>query len=671
MKIFDLFSGRLRYILVTGFYISLVLQGCVRDKYDFSKLSTQAHLSQEWVVPVVHGTMKMENMVKPNDTIVFDDDGAVRLVYRNDSIFTQDVSDLVDLEDQDPDSVTFGLGPFKISDATVTADIPNVTGNYDLDTLPNMHWVFVRGGRLAVTVQNNLSVQVTSMTLRLKNRADNSVVGHDLTFTNIPSGGSATLEMDLAGERVTQELVLQIVSLSPSVALQNDAFTLTVHTYDIEANRGEAILPEQFLYGDTGIYRIEEDTLQITRLDLSRGFFDINVRTNFPEEVDLEIVFPEARQNGDTLRYSYVIPGNTLTDSLVLDGVSFDLSTDTTQPYNAVPYRYLVTMKNSGGYVDFSGIDVFHLRYRLRHLTLDYAEGYFGEQEFSVDRDTIDTGLEDLFSRIHGTFSLTDPKVRILYKNGFGIPVEISADVTGIAMDGREQALNASPMTMDRPADRDAPPAEGALEFNRDNSDIVAMIDLRPVKIVYGGSARVNPGGFTAWDNFVSAQSSLVAGLEVEVPLEFRMQDLQLEDTLDNPFHTDDRDTSEYFLQDLDHLDLYLGADNGFPIALSVKMYLYDTLTHVVSDSILFGRILDAAPVDGGGRVTESISTKQTVRIEGAQLDHLEEANALILAVTFNTSDEGAKSVKIYTDYTLAFRLAVATRVDQDFDMSE
>ena len=672
MKRRSLFSCRPWIFPAGGILLLLVLfQGCIRDKYDFDKLSMRAHLSPEVVLPVVYGTMKVENMVEPNDTIVFDPDGGVRLVFREDSIFVQDIADLVDLEDQDPDSTDFGLGPFLISDASASIDIPNATGSNDLDPLPDFHWVRVREGRMEVTVQNNLSVEVTSLTLRLKNRSDNTVVGQDLTFTDIPSGDTATLGMDLAGVRVTNELSVEVVSISPVVALQNDAFTVTVHTYDVEAAEGNAILPEQFLYTDTGIYKIEEDTLQITHLTISDGVFDMYVTTNFPEDVELEVVFPSARKDGDTLRYRYAVTGGVMEDSLLLRGTSFDLSTDATQPYNAIPYRYVVTMKNSGGYVDFSDGDVFHFRYQLRSLRLGYAEGYFGKEDFSFDGDTIETGLDELFSHIHGTLSLTNPQVRITYSNGIGIPVEVFTEVTGIDGEGREQALNAPPMRMEYPASKDDPPAEGALAYTRDNSDIVEMIELRPLTFIYSGSASMNPDGFRGWDNFVSASASLVVGLEVEVPLEFRMQDLVLQDTLANPFADEGNDTSGFSMRDLDYLLLHLGTDNGFPLDLSIRMYLYDSLTHVVEDSILFDRIVEAAPVDDQGRVTETVQTQQHVRIEGAQLAALEEVNALILSVTFNTSAGGSKSVKIYTDYALAFRMGVATTLDYDFDAGE
>jgi hypothetical protein len=224
---------------------------------------------------------------------------------------------------------------------------------------------------------------------------------------------------------------------------------------------------------------------------------------------------------------------------------------------------------------------------------------------------------------------------------------------------------------MDYPVVREDPPAEGVLAFTRDNTNIVELIDLRPLTIIYGGGARMNPDGFQGWDNFISASSSLVAGLEVDVPLEIRLQNLVLSDTLENPLQNEDADTSEFSLKDLDYLMLYLGTDNGFPMDLSIRMYMYDSLTHVVSDSVLFGKILEAAPVDAGGRVTETVTAKQQVRIEGSQLEALETANALILVVTFNTSGAGTQDVKIYTDYTLGFRLAVATALDYDFDMGE
>jgi len=643
----------------------------VKD-YDFDKLSTRARLTPAVVLPVVYGTMTVANMVEPNDTVVFDSDGGVRIVYRKDSVFYEDIDGIVDLVDQPSDSVDFSLAPFTLADVSGSGDVPNQVGSIDLAPLDNFTWVRLSHGYIDITVRNNLSVTVTSLTVRLKNTGDGSQVGSDLTFTNIPSGGVQTLTMDVTGARMTNELTFEVVSVAPVVSVQSDAFRVTIATRELEAIEGHAILPEQVLYSDTGVYKLEEDTLQLTHLQLEKGIFDILVTTSFPEEVDLEIVFPEARDaNGDTLKYFYSIPGSTLHDSLILDGVYFDLSTEASQPYNAMPYAYKVFMKNSGNYVDFSTSDVFHLKYQLRDMKLGYAEGYFGQQEYTFDGDTIDTGLEDLFSKIHGTFSLTDPRVTIHYVNGFGVPVEVSTQVKGIVPDGREQDLNAAPMQMEYPADREAPPVEGALVFSRDNSDIVELVELRPVQILYGGGARLNPDGFQGWTNFVTGDSRLRVDLEVEVPLEFRMQDLWLQDTIENPFRTEAGDSADLSLSDLDYLDLYLGADNGFPIELAVKMLMYDSLTHRVVDSVSFGRLVEAAPVDAQGRVTESVNTKQKIRIEGSQLDHLEEVHSLILRVTFNTSDGGTKSVKIYTDYSLAFRLAAATALDYEFDMGE
>ncbi len=640
--------------------------------YDFDKLSTRARLTPAVVLPVVYGTMTVANMVEPNDTVVFDSDGGVRIVYRKDSVFYEDIDGIVDLVDQPSDSVDFSLAPFTLADVSGSGDVPNQVGSIDLAPLDNFTWVRLSHGYIDITVRNNLSVTVTSLTVRLKNTGDGSQVGSDLTFTNIPSGGVQTLTMDVTGARMTNELTFEVVSVAPVVSVQSDAFRVTIATRELEAIEGHAILPEQVLYSDTGVYKLEEDTLQLTHLQLEKGIFDILVTTSFPEEVDLEIVFPEARDaNGDTLKYFYSIPGSTLHDSLILDGVYFDLSTEASQPYNAMPYAYKVFMKNSGNYVDFSTSDVFHLKYQLRDMKLGYAEGYFGQQEYTFDGDTIDTGLEDLFSKIHGTFSLTDPRVTIHYVNGFGVPVEVSTQVKGIVPDGREQDLNAAPMQMEYPADREAPPVEGALVFSRDNSDIVELVELRPVQILYGGGARLNPDGFQGWTNFVTGDSRLRVDLEVEVPLEFRMQDLWLQDTIENPFRTEAGDSADLSLSDLDYLDLYLGADNGFPIELAVKMLMYDSLTHRVVDSVSFGRLVEAAPVDAQGRVTESVNTKQKIRIEGSQLDHLEEVHSLILRVTFNTSDGGTKSVKIYTDYSLAFRLAAATALDYEFDMGE
>ena len=670
-KVHRVFSGA-RLFLFTGMIMGLALQGCIKDKYDFNKLSTKAHITHQWDLPVVYGSMKMGNMVEPNDTIVFDDNGAVKIVYRKDSIFSLTASDVMQIDDQAPDSNDIALGPFRLYDFYGRKDIANTTGTYPLDPFAKFTRAVFAGGMVSVTVTNNLSTDITSLTLRFHNTGDNSIIGSDLVFTNLRARDSVTQSMDLAGLDVTNRWSVEVVSITPATASVPDGLTVSILSSDVKAFSGNAVLPDQVFYADTGNYELEEDTIQLTSMEIKTGAFAIKTESPLSEPIEFAMIFPTGRRFADTLKYHFVNNGGTDIDTLRLDSTLFDLATVPSRPYNILPYMYRVALRSTGQAVDFNVAQLLHFRYQLANLKFQYARGYLGKQEYVFDEDTIDVGLDDLFSRIKGTFSLTNPQVRLLYTNGFGIPNEITTNVTGKTKSGDEQALNAPPMRLLYPADRTEPPVKGDLAFTRDNTDIVPLIDLHPSYIIYGGKAVINPDGFQGWDNFVTDQSSILLSLEVEVPLEFRMQDLQLQDTIDNPFYEENNsDTTDLNLRDFDYIRLRLQADNGFPVGMSFRIYIYEKETNTVVDSILFGQIIKAAPVDDGGRVTGVTSSVQSVEINNTQINELMDTPDLIVAGVFNSSDGGTKSVKIYTDYTFDFKLGVQTKFDYEFDLGD
>ncbi len=667
MKKTSWMKKKIRIFLFGLLLTSLTLPGCIKDKYDFNKLSTQAALSQQWVLPVVHGAMKMQDLVKPNDTIVFEDDGAVKLVYRQDSIFSLEASDYMHIDDQDPDSNTIPLGPFLLYDFQGRKSIPNAAGSSLFPAFQNFTHVTFAGGTLSVTVTNNLSSEISSLTLQLHNTDDNSLIGSPLVYSNIPAHDSLTDTFDLAGLTLSNRWTVEIVSILPATTVVPEGLTVSIHASEVSGLSGNAVLPDQVFYSDTGNYDLNMDTLQLTLLSTRKGRFSVTTVSPLTEPIAFNITFPTGKKDADTLDYSFLTNGQgSFDDTLSLRGVSFNLASVDTHPYNVLPYRYRVSLKSTGNLVNFDATQMMKFRYQLAGLEIQYVQGYFGQKEYLLDKDTVEVGLDDFFRNIHGTLSLTNPQVRIIYSNGFGIPVEISMDVTGKTNNGDEQALNAPPMRIEYPSDRTEPPAEGTLAFTKENTDIVPLIDLHPSSVFYDGKAVVNPDGFQGWSNFFSFDSRILLGLEVEVPLEFKMQNLQLQDTLDNPFYNDPSDSSKFSLKDLEYVKLHLQAENGFPVGMNVKLYLYDKASGFIADSILFDQIIQPAPVDAGGRVTDVISSDQTIEITNIQLEELENMPDLIVAGIFNSTDQGTKSVKIYTDYTLDFKLGVQTKVNLD-----
>jgi len=74
--------------------ILLILPSCIKERYDMDKLSGETALSPTVVLRVVKAEMSLDDLVEPDDTtIVFDEDGLVKLVFKEDSIIDLRLAD--------------------------------------------------------------------------------------------------------------------------------------------------------------------------------------------------------------------------------------------------------------------------------------------------------------------------------------------------------------------------------------------------------------------------------------------------------------------------------------------------------------------------------------------------------------------------------------------------
>jgi len=75
----------------------IVFSGCIRETYDFDRLSKETHLSPTWVVPVIKGDVSLSDLTEPNETIIFEEDNFVRVVFREESFIDLKMEDYYDL----------------------------------------------------------------------------------------------------------------------------------------------------------------------------------------------------------------------------------------------------------------------------------------------------------------------------------------------------------------------------------------------------------------------------------------------------------------------------------------------------------------------------------------------------------------------------------------------
>lgn len=77
---------------------AVLLGSCVKNLN--TDPDTTVVIDSEWAFPLAKSRLDLQNLINNNDLITSDPDGLVRLVYRQDSIFSQSVSDYTRIPDQ-------------------------------------------------------------------------------------------------------------------------------------------------------------------------------------------------------------------------------------------------------------------------------------------------------------------------------------------------------------------------------------------------------------------------------------------------------------------------------------------------------------------------------------------------------------------------------------------
>lgn len=672
------------------------MYSCIEDNFDFEKLSDQIEMRPAFVVPVATGSLTLANAIKPGENVEFDPDNLIRIVFREDSVIYIQASELLEIPPQDPISRVFNLNPIVLDDFDQERSIllgelkdnmesglknffevndgsnavfpsigPVAMGSYDVDLIEDFEYVYFSEGTLEVTLTNNFPVQVT-ITAEIRNQSDNSLVG-SVTFTNLGAGATSVQSINLAGKRVNSEIRLSLANFqtpgsSPSEVFisLNDDLMAEVAGLNLKVDRGRAFIPDQVVEVEEQFVNIDiDDNEQLYKIKLSQGKISYDVNSVISDGLYLSLVLPQTRKNNQIVEYLLELQqgGGPVSGQFDLTGTTSDLTKDPAQNYNRLPVNYEVGIKSSGEMVtfDLTGDDV-NFTYTIEEIDFYYVEGWLGEKAIDVDDEVFDfeNEVNDFYEKFSGEIRLTNPMVRLAYENFFGVPVRMNFNMTGYGKEAEIVALNPPVIDFLAPSDTLQGAYVGSAEVNRDNSSIVDMIAIPPQRIEFSGSANANPGG-TPITNFVKESSYFLANLEVDVPLEIQIDNLNFSDTLEFDIGED--------LDMIEDGSLHFIVENGFPFEVKLELIMRDSVTNEILHSFSDIQIMDAAPVNINGVVEPGQKTVSNEEIEltRAIIDKMILANQLIISATMYTSEAGTRPVKIHSDYELKFNIRVSS----------
>lgn len=399
------------------------------------------------------------------------------------------------------------------------------------------------------------------------------------------------------------------------------------------------------------------DDIKIKKMKVLTGQASYTLTSWCSFDVRVDLLAPGIEDGGAPLTMSEdVAAGSVVNGTIDLDDVLINFDTDQDQPYNLVPFEYDINVLSASPV--FGPSDSIKVVFEIEEPDFDYATGYFGYHAEESERDTLDLGMEDFFSRLTGSIYLTSPSITVNYKNSFGLPMRIDTQVKGMN-DEEEISLDRDPVDLDYPTSPDNREVSSSFTIDKTNSSLPELISMLPYEIEYYGSASINPAGETIEDNIIFGDSRFIADMEVEVPLEFRLANLQLSDTTENFLISDDPEEEDP-IDMLEEFKLDLYVENGFPLEVSVMIELYDSTSMTVLETLSTGNLFSAAPVDLNGRVTQpSIGPPVQIEFTPDFIDEAKLADQIIFTFTLNTTDNGTKDVKIYSDYRIVFSVGV------------
>ena len=204
---------------------------------DISNISNTLEIQPNMAIPIIHSTTTLVDLLPEDENMYFDDDGFIRIIYKEDSIAQVSSDTLLVIEDQDPTQELFAIDAIDVDDfqTDVNVTLSELTDNLQADLAEDIdvaidnaetngsayfppippqsggvyshqasndlefEYVLISQGELSLEIINNFAFNISSLHLVLINSDNQDVIGQ-FSFNPIPSGTSQVQSINLANE---------------------------------------------------------------------------------------------------------------------------------------------------------------------------------------------------------------------------------------------------------------------------------------------------------------------------------------------------------------------------------------------------------------------------------------------------------------------------------------
>lgn len=423
--------------------------------------------------------------------------------------------------------------------------------------------------------------------------------------------------------------------------------------YNIPYSAGVTFNPGQTFVSEPENISLKVDDVELTKVGIKGGKINYSLNSNIPAVIIYEYTISNAfDKQGNPFIKELTLPAATngnssISGSFDLSGFSINLTGVNANEYNTL--STFINIKLSDNHPTsllLTNQDSVKIENQISDLTVQYAEGYFGNQHVSQNNSN---DIKQMNNIIAGAVDIEQVAVSLTILNGIGADAAFTIQHLDSKSDNATIPLTHQIIGDENFINRatnnsgNISTTEFSSIFNSSNSNIEAWLENLPDSVLYGLDFELNPiGNVSGHHDFIDIDAPFEVNMNVDMPLSFLANNLTLIDTLSfNPEN----------IEQIISGKLKINIDNGFPLQADLS------LKNMVSSEELFSqKPINSALIDNNGKVNQSVESTHEITLSAESLNLLRTDNFLILKVKFN-SPPSSNLISIYDYYKLKFNV--------------
>lgn len=399
-------------------------------------------------------------------------------------------------------------------------------------------------------------------------------------------------------------------------------------------------------------------SIEIDFLDLKAGQISMTFSSDIPDDLIVNVEIPQFVKDGQPYTNSFF---SKFEGDLPVTGslIGADIS-----DYQIQGGDTLITVLYDAILPDGSKLVLPSFFIALTNLEYEYAEGFLGNDVYTIGEDGRDTIVIDFFDNWEqGIVNFEDPKINITAFNSFGFPLDanfIEIDIVGI--NGGRLSLESEAVDdgvgVNFPAlNQIGETARTDFSFTKDNSNLIDILSVGPALLQYELTGEPNPDNGPSERGFMTDSSRLEVQAEVVLPLNGYTFGFALRDTFDIDLTSNENVTAAEFK---------LITESSIPLALELEIAFADENFNILETIDIDGgnQFIGAAPVDSDG-IVNGVNIKEIIdSFDETRFAKIRNAKKILLRAAFNTTNSSIPQlVKFDAEQSVKSRMGLKLEV--------